>query len=794
MSKSDDLKNRLDEIFSTMPAPAVLEPQEELPLQQLPPAPEPELVTLEAAAFETAFEFAAVGIVMTTKDGRLLRLNDAFCRMLGYDRWELQGKSFQSLTYKEDLQVGSTALKDMLSGKSKTAQIRKRYVHKNGHLIWVELNITLLLDESGDPLHFVTIVHDVTEEYRTSNLLQKRINELDCLNDIGHKIDDRIPLPEFFQWISERIPLAFQDPETCIAAVEYDSRIYGDVQALRLPSKSVAGIRRAGELVGWVHVAYTQYRDFADTESRLLGGIASRISSYVESQYLNEEVKNALDDTRSSREFLSNLLDSIHDPIFVKDEQHRWVVSNKSFAEVLGLSMEDFIGKNDYDLLPEDQARTFWEKDDLVLKTEQMNVNEEKIRWGGRDRDISTVKSMFKNPVTGEKFIVGTIRDITDRKLTETQVEKRAGQLATVAKLSTSVAETLNAQELLQLVVDLTKQNFELYHAHVYLLDESNENLVLTAGAGEIGRTMVLQGWKIPAASEQSLVARSARESQGVIVNDVEADPGFLPNMLLPETHSEIAVPLMVGDQVLGVLDLQSNRIGYFTQEDINIMTALASQVAVALQNARRFEAVQSSERLIHSIIDSTPDWIFVKDRQHRMVLSNVAFARALGMSPDDFLGRNDLELGFPEETVMGDPEKGIQGYWWDDQRVLDTGEPQIIKSERNTVDGKQVFFDVYKIPLFDAAGNIWGLLGFARDITERQQLLNEVSQNAQTLVTLNEMSRDLAAALDIESVVKGTYEYSSQFMDTTNFYVASIRQEYEPCLIPSHAIWMARS
>ena len=429
-------------------------------------------------------------------------------------------------------------------------------------------------------------------------------------------------------------PLAFQDPETCIAAVEFDGRIYGDEQALRLPSKSVAGIRRAGELVGWLHIAYTKPRDFADTESRLLGGIASRISSYVESQYLHEEVKTALDDTRSNREFLSGLLDSIHDPIFVKDEQHRWVVSNKSFTEVLGLPREDFIGKSDYDLLPEDQARIFWEKDDLVLKTEQMNVNEEKIRWGGRDRDISTVKTVFKNPVTGEKYIVGTIRDITDRKQTEAQVEKRASQLATVAKLSTSVAETLNTQELLQLVVDLTKQNFELYHAHIYLLDENNETLVLAAGATEIGRSMVSQGWKIPVAREQSLVARSARERQGVIVNNVQADPGFLPNELLPETRSEMAVPLMVGDQILGVLDVQSDQAGYFTQEDINIMTALASQVAVALQNARRFEAVQSSERLIHSIIDSTPDWIFVKDLPASHGLDQRGFRPCLRQEP----------------------------------------------------------------------------------------------------------------------------------------------------------------
>ncbi len=95
------------------------------------------------------------------------------------------------------------------------------------------------------------------------------------------------------------------------------------------------------------------------------------------------------------------------------------------------------------------------------------------------------------------------------------------------------------------------------------------------------------------------------------------------------------------------------------------------------------------------------------------MVLTNVSFARALGRTPDDFIGKTDLELGFPEETVMGDPEKGIQGYWWDDQRVLDTGEPQIIKSEPNIVDGKQVYFDVYKTPLYDASGAHLGITWF---------------------------------------------------------------------------------
>jgi signal transduction histidine kinase len=84
-------------------------------------------------------------------------------------------------------------------------------------------------------------------------------------------------------------------------------------------------------------------------------------------------------------------------------------------------------------------------------------------------------------------------------------------------------------------------------------------------------------------------VAQASRERKSIIVNDVRSEEGFLPNPLLPETRSEMAVPMIVGDQVIGVFDVQSDTAGHFTDEDSNIYTTLASQVAVALQNARLY-------------------------------------------------------------------------------------------------------------------------------------------------------------------------------------------------------------
>jgi putative methionine-R-sulfoxide reductase with GAF domain len=177
-------------------------------------------------------------------------------------------------------------------------------------------------------------------------------------------------------------------------------------------------------------------------------------------------------------------------------------------------------------------------------------------------------------------------------------VRRRAAELATVAEVSTATSTILETKRLLQEVVDLTKARFNLYHSHIYLLDDRGENLVLAAGAGEPGRIMVTEGRSIPLSREQSLVARAARERKGVTVNDVTQAADFLPNPLLPDTRSELAVPMVVGGNMIGVFDIQSEQVGRFTESDVNIQTTLAAQLATSVQNVRSFEQSKKQAEL----------------------------------------------------------------------------------------------------------------------------------------------------------------------------------------------------
>lgn len=193
-----------------------------------------------------------------------------------------------------------------------------------------------------------------------------------------------------------------------------------------------------------------------------------------------------------------------------------------------------------------------------------------------------------------------SLRLLEETQRSQVELDRRARQLAAVSEIATLSARETDANRILALVVHLTQRKFNLYHAHVFTYNSESRQL-----------SIVACGWKegdehegthgtttIPIEQEQSLVARAARTRQPVVVNDVHSDPGWLPNPLLPDTRSELAVPLLVGDELLGVLDVQSDRLNAFTQEDVDIQMTLAAQVATSLQNSRNYErARRQAER-----------------------------------------------------------------------------------------------------------------------------------------------------------------------------------------------------
>ncbi|MBN1217994.1 MAG: PAS domain S-box protein [Anaerolineae bacterium] len=308
------------------------------------------------------------------------------------------------------------------------------------------------------------------------------------------------------------------------------------------------------------------------------------------------ERKRAEESLQESEFRLQTIMNSVQAGIVMVDAETREIVeANPAALRMIGADKEKVIGNVCHKFIcPAERGRC------PICDLGQTVDNSERVLLTAQKKVVPIIKNVITITLGERKYLVESFVDIAQQKRAEETLTKRATELETVAQVSTAALNILDTPELLQTVVDLTKERFGLYHAHIYLLDDITSRLVLAAGAGEVGRQMVSEGWNIPLERGQSLVARVARSRQGVIVGDVRSEPDWLPNPLLPETRSELAVPLLSGDRLLGVLDVQSDKLGYFTDDDIRIQIALAVQVAVALENARLFEQAEQADLLLH--------------------------------------------------------------------------------------------------------------------------------------------------------------------------------------------------
>ncbi len=163
---------------------------------------------------------------------------------------------------------------------------------------------------------------------------------------------------------------------------------------------------------------------------------------------------------------------------------------------------------------------------------------------------------------------------------------------------------------------------------------------------------------------------------------------------------------------------------------------------------------MKQSEELLRTVINSTPDWIFIKDLGHRFMLVNQAFADSLHMNTQDFVGKNDIELGFPESLVKGDPIQGIKGSWNDDKDVISSGTSKFIMEETTLVNNKPMVLSTVKVPLMDAAGYVWGVLGFSHNITELKKTEDDLRKKDQLLQAVAEATHQLIINNNLEDAI----------------------------------------
>jgi len=168
------------------------------------------------------------------------------------------------------------------------------------------------------------------------------------------------------------------------------------------------------------------------------------------------------------------------------------------------------------------------------------------------------------------------------------ELKKRATQLEAVSSVARTIASVQEIDTLLPAITRLVSQQFGFYHVGIFLLDQQRRNAVLSAANSQGGIRMLGRQHSLPLDSH-SIVGYSASRGEPRIALDVGTDSVYFNNPDLPDTRSEMAIPLRLAGEVIGALDVQSTETNAFSQEDINVHITLADQIAIAIENARLF-------------------------------------------------------------------------------------------------------------------------------------------------------------------------------------------------------------
>jgi GAF domain-containing protein/HAMP domain-containing protein len=190
--------------------------------------------------------------------------------------------------------------------------------------------------------------------------------------------------------------------------------------------------------------------------------------------------------------------------------------------------------------------------------------------------EIGTLANTFNNMVTRLRTLIGTL---------EQRVAERTQSLELAADVGRSVSQVRALDVMLKDAAEIIRARFDLYYTQVYLTNPSQTELVLQAGTGTVGAELLGRNHRL-AFNTASINGRAAVEKHSVVISDTTTSATFRPNPLLPDTRSEMAVPLMVGEKVVGVLDLQSRNAGALSEDLLPAFEALAGQLAIAIQNA----------------------------------------------------------------------------------------------------------------------------------------------------------------------------------------------------------------
>ncbi|MEP7279017.1 MAG: PAS domain S-box protein [Bacteroidota bacterium] len=682
-------------------------------------------------------------VIRLNQQGNFTFANPEFLKTFGHESEGLMHTPFYNTIFPKDIQRCKEIAEQCWQNPGNIFRILiRKPVNNSKHFLWTEWEFIALSNEETASTELQGIGLDVTAKILAQQTSEEAIQTLSYAMGYARMGSWKYNLEtqEFMMSAEMKALLGLTEKDEDIISMDNFVRCFvvpEDIPIVERERKKIqehlhnkdfesAFSYRVKTKQGEVRYLFTKGKSMNE---QYRFGIAQDITTH-------KEAEQAL---QKSEQQYRLLAEHSEDIISVHSSTGAIEYISPSVKTVLGYTPEAVTGRNIMEFVhPEDQG--MFSTIHVTTPAHHASLPLLRYRMQHKDGGHIWLESIIK-PVneTGEvnQFIC-TSRNITEHKKTEAQKSKLLEEIKQSEKLLRSV---IDATPDLIFIKDNSYRHLMVNKAYADLLNLTPEDI--------IGKNDFELGFTEEQVSGNTKTGiRGFREDDydvlisGQLINSTEETV-----WMNGEQHyfSIVKAPLKDhAGNIWGVLGFAHN------------ITDIKKAEA---QKEQLLAEVKQSEQLLRTVIDATPDWIFIKDASHRFLMVNKSYADSLRLAPEQMVGKNDIDLGFAESVVKGDPENGIRGFWTDDDEVVKSGQLKYVPEELNIFNGFLQYFSTTKVPLYDEKEKVWGLLGFSHNITELKRVEGNLRKKDQLLQAVSEATHQLIGNKNLEEAIgEGVY------------------------------------